>query len=55
MVAGVAAGAVIAAYAPAAVFKIAFVLIAGLIAIKMLSNRELGGGVDVAGPWPMRA
>jgi uncharacterized membrane protein YfcA len=39
VVAGVAAGALIAAYAPASVSKVAFVLIAGLIAAKMLSNR----------------
>jgi len=40
VVAGVAAGALLAAYAPPAVFKIAFVLIAALIAVKMLSNRS---------------
>jgi uncharacterized membrane protein YfcA len=39
VVAGVAAGALIAAYAPASVFKIAFIVIAGLIAARLLDNR----------------
>lgn len=54
--AGVAVGAVTAAFAPAAVFKLAFVFIAVLIAIKMLFGRdswrlgdELPGGVATAG------
>ena len=42
VVAGVAIGALAAAYAPPAVFKIAFVLIAGLMAIKLLANRTAG-------------
>jgi uncharacterized membrane protein YfcA len=37
---GVAAGSLIAAFAPAAVLKIAFVLIAGLVAFKMLFARD---------------
>jgi uncharacterized membrane protein YfcA len=37
---GVAAGSLIAAFAPAAVLKIAFVLIAGLVAFKMLCARD---------------
>jgi uncharacterized protein len=39
-VAGVAAGAVIAAYAPPAVFKIAFALLASGIALRLLLDRE---------------
>src|SRR5690349_1669773 len=39
-VAGVAVGAVAAAFAPAKVFKLAFVLIAGVIAGKLLVGRE---------------
>ncbi|MFL5265316.1 MAG: sulfite exporter TauE/SafE family protein [Stellaceae bacterium] len=39
-VAGVAVGSVAAALAPATVFKIAFVVIAGVIAAKLLSGRE---------------
>jgi uncharacterized protein len=39
VVAGVVAGAAAAAYAPPGVFKIAFVLIAGLMAIKLLAGR----------------
>jgi uncharacterized protein len=39
-VAGVAAGAVIAAYAPPAVFKIAFALLASGIALRLLLGRE---------------
>jgi uncharacterized protein len=37
---GVAVGAVAAAFAPGGVFKIAFVLIAGMIAVKLLLGRE---------------
>lgn len=37
---GVAVGAVTAAFAPASVFKLAFVVIAGLIALKLLFGRE---------------
>jgi uncharacterized protein len=39
VIVGVAAGAAAAAYAPPAVFKIAFVLIAGLMALKLLFGR----------------
>jgi uncharacterized protein len=37
---GVAAGSVTAAFAPAQVFKLAFVVIAGIIAAKLLAGRE---------------
>jgi uncharacterized membrane protein YfcA len=37
---GVAAGSVTAAFAPAQVFKVAFVVIAGVIAAKLLAGRE---------------
>src|SRR5580700_2658863 len=37
---GVAAGSVTAAFAPAQVFKLAFVVIAGVIAAKLLAGRE---------------
>src|SRR5215470_19039053 len=37
---GVAAGSTIAAFAPAAVLKLAFVVIAGIIAAKLLLGRE---------------
>jgi uncharacterized membrane protein YfcA len=51
---GVTCGAVIAAFAPAAVFKIAFVLIAGLIAIKFLfAGDRWNLGTDLPGPVPM--
>lgn len=39
-VVGVAAGSVTAAFAPAGVFKLAFVVIAGVIAAKLLAGRE---------------
>jgi uncharacterized membrane protein YfcA len=39
-VAGVATGAAVAAIAPAAVFKVAFAVIAGVIAVKLLFGRE---------------
>jgi len=39
-IAGVATGAAVAAVAPAAVFKVAFAVIAGVIAIKLLFGRE---------------
>src|SRR6266498_6034026 len=55
-VAGVAVGSVLAAYAPAALFKLAFVVIASLIAAKLLFGREtwrlaheLPGRVAMAG------
>jgi uncharacterized protein len=53
---GVGCGAVIAAFAPPAVFKIAFVLIAGFIATKFLFAGERWNlGSDLPGPLPMRA
>ena len=51
---GVGCGAVIAAFAPAAVFKIAFVLIAGFIAVKFLfAGDRWNLGTDLPGTWPM--
>jgi uncharacterized protein len=53
-VAGVACGAVIAAFAPPAVFKIAFVVIAIVIAAKFLfANERWNLGADLPGPLPM--
>jgi uncharacterized protein len=52
---GVACGAVIAAFAPAAVFKIAFVLIAGFIATKFLfAGDRWNLGTELPGTVPMR-
>jgi uncharacterized protein len=52
---GVACGAVIAAFAPSAVFKIAFVLIAGFIATKFLfAGDRWNLGTDLPGAVPMR-
>jgi uncharacterized membrane protein YfcA len=51
---GVACGAVIAAFAPAAVFKVAFVLIAGFIATKFLfAGDRWNLGTDLPGTVPM--
>jgi uncharacterized protein len=51
---GVACGAVIAAFAPAAVFKIAFVVIAGFIATKFLfAGDRWNLGTDLPGAVPM--
>src|SRR5580700_11377742 len=51
---GVACGAVIAAFAPAAVFKIAFVVIAGFIATKFLfAGDRCNLGTDLPGAVPM--
>ncbi|HEX4410150.1 MAG TPA: sulfite exporter TauE/SafE family protein [Xanthobacteraceae bacterium] len=51
---GVACGSLIAAFAPSAVFKIAFVLIAGFIAIKFLfAGDRWNLGTDLPGPVPM--
>jgi uncharacterized protein len=53
---GVACGAVIAAFAPPAVFKLAFVLIAGFIATKFLfAGDRWNLGTDLPGPVPMTA
>jgi uncharacterized protein len=55
IVAGVAAGALIAAYASAAVLKIAFVIIAALMAIKLLANRTSWVVASILpGTGPMR-
>ncbi len=51
VVAGVGVGALAAAYAPASVFKIAFVLIAGFMAARLLSGR---GNQVVASTLPGR-
>jgi uncharacterized membrane protein YfcA len=51
---GVSCGAVIAAFAPPAVFKIAFVLIAGFIAAKFLfAGDRWNLGTDLPGTMPM--
>jgi uncharacterized membrane protein YfcA len=51
---GVACGAVIAAFAPAAVFVLAFVLIASFIAIKLLfAGDRWNLGTELPGPLPM--
>ncbi|MFZ3358166.1 MAG: sulfite exporter TauE/SafE family protein [Xanthobacteraceae bacterium] len=53
---GVACGAAIAAFAPPAVFKIAFILIAGFIATKFLfAGDRWNLGSDLPGPLPMTA
>src|ERR1700731_2394009 len=52
---GVVCGAVIAYFAPAAVFKIAFVVIAIVIATKFLfAGDRWNLGTDLPGPVPMR-
>jgi uncharacterized membrane protein YfcA len=52
---GVACGAAIAFFAPAAVFKIAFVVIATFIATKfMFAGDRWNLGADLPGPVPMR-
>jgi len=51
---GVACGSIIAAFAPAAVFKIAFVVIAGFIATKFLfAGDRWNLGAELPGPVPM--
>ena len=53
---GVACGAAIAAFAPPAVFKIAFVVIATFIAAKFLfAGDRWNLGTDLPGPLPMTA
>ncbi len=55
-VVGVACGALIAAFAPSAVFKIAFVIIASFIATKFLfAGDRWNLGTDLPGPLPMTA
>ncbi len=52
---GVASGAAIAAVAPSAFFKIAFVVIASVIIAKFLfAGDRWNLGTDLPGPWPMR-
>ena len=52
---GVACGAAIAAFAPADVFKIAFVVIAAFIASKfMFAGDRWNIGTELPGPWLMR-
>jgi uncharacterized membrane protein YfcA len=52
---GVVCGAVIAYFAPSAVFKIAFVVVAGVIATKfMFAGDRWNLGTDLPGPGPMR-
>lgn len=53
-VVGVACGAIIAAFAPPAVFKLAFVLVAGSIAVKFLfAGDRWNLGTELPGPLPM--
>jgi uncharacterized membrane protein YfcA len=53
-VVGVACGAMIAAFAPAAVFTVAFVIIASFIAIKLLFVGDRWNlGTELPGPAPM--
>ncbi|HTV36378.1 MAG TPA: sulfite exporter TauE/SafE family protein [Xanthobacteraceae bacterium] len=53
---GVGCGAAIAAFAPPAVFKIAFVVIASFIAVKFLfAGDRWNLGADLPGPVPMTA
>ena len=53
-VVGVTCGAVIAAFAPPAVFKIAFVVVAGFIATKLLfAGDRWNLGEELPGPVPM--
>jgi uncharacterized membrane protein YfcA len=52
---GVACGSAIAAFAPAAVFKVAFVVIAAFIACKFLfAGDRWNLGAELPGPLPMR-
>ncbi len=53
-VVGVACGAMIAAFAPAAVFTVAFVIIANFIAVKLLfAGDRWNLGTELPGPVPM--
>jgi uncharacterized protein len=54
-IAGVATGAAIAAFAPAVVFKVAFAIIAGIIAVKLLFGRDSWRiSDDLPGGAPLR-
>lgn len=53
-IAGVAVGSVAAAYAPASLFKIAFVVFASFIAMRMLFGSDRWNlGADLPGPGPL--
>ncbi len=53
VVVGVVVGSVIARYAPPGVFKIVFVLVAGLSAWRLLTGKELNFGTGMPGPTGM--
>ncbi|MFN3855687.1 MAG: sulfite exporter TauE/SafE family protein [Phreatobacter sp.] len=55
VVVGVIAGSLIARYAPPGVFKLVFVLVAGLSAWRLLTGRELNFGTGMPGPVGMVA
>lgn len=55
VVVGVIAGSLIARYAPPGVFKLVFVLVAGLSAWRLLTGRELNFGTGMPGPVGMAA
>jgi uncharacterized membrane protein YfcA len=55
VVVGVIAGSLIARYAPPGVFKLVFVLVAGLSAWRLLTGRELNFGAGMPGPVGMAA
>lgn len=55
VVVGVIAGSLIARYAPPGVFKLVFVLVAGLSAWRLLTGRELNFGASMPGPVGMAA
>ncbi len=51
---GVATGAIVAAFAPAAVFKVAFAVVAGVIAVKLLFGRASWQLADELPDGPVR-
>ncbi len=53
VVVGVVVGSIIARYAPPGVFKIVFVLVAGLSAWRLLTGKELKFGTGMPGPTGM--